>query len=313
MPTLADDVGILDAAYDPRWAEPWDAVGLVCGDPSAEVRKVLFAVDPVDAVVQEAIAWEADLLVTHHPLLLKPVHGVAATTFKGRAVHRLIGNGVALLTAHTNADVATPGVSDALARVIGLSVIGPILPAAGERAGAGSGAGATAGSGSVSGSAMSSGRGLGRFGMLPHPEPLRVFAQRVALALPPTSAGVRVAGDPDRTVRLVAVCGGAGDDRELLAAVRDAGADAYVTADLRHHPASEALEAGHFSMSEASPALVDVSHWASEWPWLPDAAALLTARLGDLRGQDDGPGRGTVEVRVSQLVTDPWTLYAPQK
>jgi dinuclear metal center YbgI/SA1388 family protein len=314
MPTLAEVVGILDAAYDPRWAEPWDAVGLVCGDPAAQVHKVLFAVDPVDAVVDEAIAWGADLLVTHHPLLLKPVHGVAATSFKGRAVHRLISNGVALLTAHTNADVATPGVSDALARALDLSVIGPILPASGE---------GVASNGST-GHGSGSGRGLGRFGVLREPESLRAFAQRVALALPPTNGGVRVAGDPDRTVRLVAVCGGAGDDRELLAAVRSAGADAYVTADLRHHAASEALEAGEFTAPGTAPALIDVAHWASEWPWLSDAAALLTAGLGEIqehsvRGtggmqeHDGGPGRGTVEIRVSQLVTDPWTLHAPQK
>ena len=307
MPTLADVVGILDAAYDPRWAESWDAVGLVCGDPAAEVRKVLFAVDPVDAVIEEAVGWGADLLVTHHPLLLKPVHGVAATSFKGRAVHRLIRSGVALLTAHTNADVASPGVSDALARALDLSVIGPILPAAGE---------GVAPNGSP-GHGPGSGRGLGRFGVLSEPESLRAFAQRVALALPPTNGGVRVAGDPDRTIRLVAVCGGAGDDRELLAAVRAAGADAYVTADLRHHAASEALEAGDFAAPGTGPALLDVAHWASEWPWLSDAAALLTAGLGEVRDGDrernGGPERGTVEIRVSQLVTDPWTLHAPQK
>src|ERR1700738_463654 len=178
MPTLAEAVGILDAAYDPRWAEPWDAVGLVCGDPAAEVRKVLFAVDPVDAVVDEAIEWGADLLVTHHPLLLKPVHGVAATTFKGRTVHRLITHGVALLTAHTNADVATPGVSDALARALGRAATGPILPAP-----------------------DAPGRGLGRFGALPAAEPLHAFAERVAAALPATSAGGRVAGEPERAGR----------------------------------------------------------------------------------------------------------------
>jgi len=294
MPTLADAVGILDAAYDPRWAEPWDAVGLVCGDPAAEVRKVLFAVDPVDAVVNEAVEWGADLLVTHHPLLLKPVHGVAATTFKGRTVHRLIRNGVALLTAHTNADIAAPGVSDALARALGLAVAGPIRPAPDAPA-----------------------RGLGRFGTLPTAEPLHVFAERVAAALPATSAGVRVAGDPERPVRLVAVCGGAGDDRDLLAAVRAAGADAYVTADLRHHPVSEALEAGGFgasgSDSGAGPALVDVAHWASEWPWLADAAALLAAGFGEATRHGGAAGRGTVEIRVSKLVTDPWTMHTPQK
>jgi dinuclear metal center YbgI/SA1388 family protein len=289
MPTLAEVVRILDSAYDPRWAEPWDAVGLVCGDPTAEIGRVLFAVDPVEAVVDEAVAWGADLLVTHHPLLLKPVNGVAATTFKGRAVHQLITHGVALLTAHTNADVADPGVSDALARALGLTVVGPLLPRPEAPA-----------------------RGLGRLAVLPQAEPLRAFATRVASSLPATSAGVRVAGDPDRLIRLVAVCGGAGDDRDLLAAVRAAGADAYVTADLRHHAASEAIEAGRFGAAGDGPALVDVAHWATEWPWLSDAAALLTTSL-DRMAPGGGAGRGTVEVRVSTLVTDPWTLHTPQK
>jgi putative NIF3 family GTP cyclohydrolase 1 type 2 len=124
---------------------------------------------------------------------------------------------------------------------------------------------------------------------------------------------VRVAGDPERPIGLVAVCGGAGDDRALLAAVRAAGTDAYVTADLRHHPASEALEAGSFGAPGAGPALVDVAHWASEWPWLAEAAALLTTGLGQVLRPGNAPGHGTVEVRVSELVTDPWTLHAPQK
>ena len=280
MPTLAEITAVFDAAYPPDTAQSWDAVGLVCGDPEAEVGRVMFAVDPVDAVLDEALEWGADLLVTHHPLLLKPVNAVAATSFKGRSVHRLIRGGCALLTAHTNADVARPGVSDALAAALGLTVAGPILPL---RAAALATAAGTADE-----------LGLGRFGTLPEPEPLRAFAERVAAALPRTAAGVRVSGDLDRPVRTVAVCGGAGDDRELLAAVRAAGADAYVTADLRHHPASEALEAARFG---GGPALVDVAHFASEWPWLPVAAALLAG--------------GTVVTRVSTLVTDPWTAHTP--
>ena len=277
QPSLAEVVGLLEAAYNPRWAQAWDAVGLVCGDPAAAIERVLFAVDPVDAVLDEALEWGADLIVTHHPLLLKAVHGVAADTFKGRAVHRLITGGCALFTAHTNADVADPGVSDALAAALGLSVTGPILPMADH-----------------------ANLGLGRFGTLPESESLRDFADRVAAALPATAAGVRVAGDPEQPVRLVAVCGGAGDDRELLAAVRAAGADAYVTADLRHHPAGEAREA------DPHTALVDVAHWASEWPWLPAAAERLTADVSA-----NYTGRDTVETRVSTTVTDPWTLHTP--
>ena len=277
MVTLAEVVGILETAYDPRWAQSWDAVGLVCGDPAAPVNRVLFAVDPVEAVLDEALDWGADLIVSHHPLLLKPVHGVGADTFKGRAVHRLITGGCALFTAHTNADVAVPGVSDALALALGLTVTGPILPLDGY---------------------PGSGLGLGRFGTLPEAEPLSAFAERVAAALPATAAGVRVAGDSSAPIRRVAVCGGAGDDRELLAAVRAAGADAYVTADLRHHPAGEAREAG------PGTALVDVAHWASEWPWLRAAAERLAADVSARHA-----GRDTVETRVSTAITDPWTLH----
>src|SRR4051794_26044257 len=114
--------------YDPAWARDWDAVGLVCGDPAAPVRRVLLAVDPVESVVDEAVAWHADLLLTHHPLLLRPVHGVAATSFKGRVIHRLVRSGCGLYTAHTNADVAAPGVSDAPARVLGLTDLEPLAP-----------------------------------------------------------------------------------------------------------------------------------------------------------------------------------------
>lgn len=264
---VADLVGILEERYDPAWAEPWDAVGLACGDPDAQVRKALFAVDPVAEVADEAIAWGADLIVTHHPLLLRPVHGVPATTPKGRLVHRLITNGVALFTAHTNADVADPGVSDALARAVGLT--GPLLP--------------------LRPSADDPARGLGRVGELPAPVTLREFTAAAAKGLPATATGLRVAGDPDALVRTVAVCGGAGDS--LLDTARAAGADVYLTADLRHHPASEFREAG---TPGPETALVDAAHWATEWPWLRDAADLV--------------GETNVETRISTAVTDAWTF-----
>ena len=117
---LAELIAHLDSWYDPRWAEPWDRVGLVCGDPSREVRRVLLAVDPVLPVVDEAVAYGADLVLVHHPLLLTPVSTVATTTAKGKVVHRLIQNGTALFTAHTNADVPVDGVHHAITDVLGL-------------------------------------------------------------------------------------------------------------------------------------------------------------------------------------------------
>ena len=83
MPRLGDVVDLLHGWYPPATADSWDAVGLVAGDPDAEVRRVLFAVDPTLEVAREAVEWGADLLVVHHPLFLTPVHGVAATTPKG--------------------------------------------------------------------------------------------------------------------------------------------------------------------------------------------------------------------------------------
>ncbi|GII59114.1 GTP cyclohydrolase 1 type 2 [Planotetraspora thailandica] len=265
--SLAEIIAEMEAQYDPAWAEPWDAVGLVCGDPALPVRKVLFAVDPVAVVVDEALEWGADLVVTHHPLYLRGTTTVAASTFKGRVIHRLIRNDVALYTAHTNADVASPGVSDALARAVGLSPdLRPLQPSADDPR-----------------------RGLGRIGTLPSPMALREFAARAASGLPPTS--LKVAGDPERTVETVAVSGGAGDS--LLGAARAAGVDVFLTADLRHHPASEFMEAG------GGPALVDASHWATEWPWLAEAAERLTSAMA---------AKGiTVEARISDVVTDVWT------
>lgn len=266
---LSHVIAALEELYPPSWAESWDAVGLVCGDPDQEVGRVLLAVDPVAAVIDEALEWGADLVVAHHPLLLRGVHSVAATTPKGRLIHRMIVNGVALHTAHTNADVADPGVSDALARAVGLTgELRPIVPAADDPR-----------------------RGLGRIGELDGPVTLREFTRRAAAGLPSTAWGLRAAGDPDRAVRTVAVCGGAGDS--LLDTVRAAGVDVYLTADLRHHPASEFAEHG-------GPALVDAAHWATEHPWLADAARRLAAAA---------PEAGKLETRVSTLVTDAWSLH----
>lgn len=370
MPSLGDVVDLLHTWYPPATAESWDAVGLVSGDPAAQVRKVMFAVDPTETVAAEAAEWGADLLVVHHPLFLKPVHGVAATTPKGRTLHTLTAAGCALLAAHTNADQAVGGVSEAMATALGLQDQQPLVPAASTpldklttyvpvaAADAVRAALAEAGAGSIGDydSCSFSSPGEGRFRPLPGADPhigevgaaevveevrlevvlprarrgsvvrallaahpyeepaydvvetadpglagtgtgrigtveettLAGFARRVATALPATSGGVRVAGDPERTVRRVALVGGAGDF--LLDAIAGSDADVYVTSDLRHHPASEFLEKG-------GPALVDVAHWAAEWTWLP----VVERRLREAWG-------ATVETRVSTTPTDPWTM-----
>jgi dinuclear metal center YbgI/SA1388 family protein len=117
---LRDITALMDRWYPPALASDWDAVGLVCGDPEQPVRRILLAVDPAPEVVDEALGFDADLLVVHHPLLLKPVSSIAATTPKGRTLHRLVGAGCGLFTAHTNADAPALGVNDSLARALGI-------------------------------------------------------------------------------------------------------------------------------------------------------------------------------------------------
>lgn len=372
-PTLREVVDLLHGWYPPGTADPHDAVGLVAGDPEQPVRRVHLSVDVTLPVARAAAAWDADLLVAHHPLFLTPVHGVARTTPKGRTLGALADAGCALLTAHTNADQALGGVSESLALALGLTGLAPLVPApAGqlephldahvvfvpvEAADTLRAALADAGAGRLGDydQASFSSQGQGRFRPLPgarpalgevgrpeqveeerveviaprslrarvvaalraaHPyeepahhvvelaplgpastgtgrigdvEPttLAGFADRVAAALPATAHGVRIAGDPDRPVRRVAVVGGSGDF--LLDTVRDTDADVYLTSDLRHHRALEFLE-------WEGPALVDVAHWAAEWTWLPVLRGRLLGALG-----------ATVEVQVDAQCTDPWT------
>ena len=373
MSSLAAVVAALEARYDPSLAESWDAVGLVCGDPDAAVSRVMFAVDPVSAVVDEAIEARADLLVTHHPLFLSGVHGIPASDPKGRLVHRLVSAGCGLFVAHTNADRACPGVNDALAAAVGLAETYPLQPADSEgldklvtfvpRAAAqllldalsqaGAGAignysraaflaegtgtylpspeaqpviGAVGQTEEVSETRIEMvlprsrrsavvqalraahpyeepafdiielaslpstgvGRGLGRIGELQRPQSLGEFAGQVARGLPATAGGVRIAGDPERQIRTVAVCGGSGGS--LIQTAAAAGADVFLTSDLRHHIVSESRESSDLS-------LLDAAHWATEWPWLAAAAGLLRQDMADT----------VIDITVSARRTDPWT------
>ena len=376
VPVVRDVVAAMDEWFPPGLAEPWDAVGLVCGDPADEVAAVHLAVDCVPDTVLEAIAGGPVLLITHHPLLLGGVTAVAADTPKGALVHTLIRSGSALFVAHTNADAARPGVSDALAARLGLTDLAALDPAAEgpvyklvvfvpvggavamvdalAEAGAGhlgrydrcawtgTGLGTFRPDATASPAIGESGRveeveearvemvfaaprlndvvaalraahpyeepafdvfaqvplpsggGTGRVGYLPRATTLVEFVTVAAAALPATVWGVRAAGDPQAPVRTVAVCGGSG--APFIEPARRAGADVYLSADLKHHAALEAVtERGSGVM-----ALIDVAHWASEAPWLQAVADALRDRFGT-----------TVDVSVSELVTDPWTLHRP--
>lgn len=369
MTCFADLVALLDRLYPPATAESWDRVGVVCGSPQWPADRVLVSVDVTPEVVAQAIELGVGAIVTHHPLLMRGVHGIDPRHPKGRMVHALVEHRIGLVCAHTNADIGPYGTVAALASALGLRDPRPLVarpsapldkivtfvpsshtPAVVDALAA-AGAGAigdydrchfvSPGTGSFRPLAgaepylgevgrveqvsedrvemvlprprrtavlrallaahpyeepawdllelaevSSTDTGLGRIGEV-EPTTVGAFAAMVAERIPATAVGVRVAGDPDRPVSRVAVQAGAGDD--LLDRAREIGADLYLTSDLRHHPASEAL-----AWPDA-PALLDIGHWAAEWLWLP----VLADRLTD--------GVDGLEVTISQIVTDPWT------
>ncbi|GGG04845.1 GTP cyclohydrolase 1 type 2 [Rhodococcoides trifolii] len=369
--TVAEVIAAMDDAYPPHLAEDWDSVGLVCGDPSEPAAKVMFAVDATAGVVDEALAWGAQMLIVHHPLLLRGVDTVGAQTPKGALIHKLIRSRCALFTAHTNADSALPGVSDALADAVGLVdlrpldekpapnidkwvVFVPVADADSVREAMFAAGGGEIGdyrecSWSVTGlgqfrptqgahpvigtvgavefvdesrlemvahrgvrssmlaalkhahpyeepafdvlemASLPSGRGLGRVGRLRAPTTLRDFTASVKAALPQTVWGVRAAGNPDALVTTAAVSGGAGDS--MLGAATKAGVDVFVTSDLRHHVVDEHLRAG-------GPAVIDVAHWAGEFPWCRQAKDMLDSRFGQRAGW---------ATALTTVRTDPWT------
>lgn len=270
--TVADVVSAVERLWPVDGAESWDAVGLVAGEPEAAVSRILLAVDAVLDTVDEAVETGADLLLVHHPLLLRGVTSVAADRYKGAVLTRLIRSECALLAAHTNADIVAEGTSATLAAALRLHDARPLEPSSSDPS-----------------------LGLGRVGRLVEPVTLGRLARVLAEILPPTASGVRVAGDYDREVSTVALCAGAGDS--FLSHPEVVSADVYITSDLRHHPASEAVENARVA---GGPALIDVSHWASEWLWLESAAAELRAALPD------------VEVAISDLRTDPWDFAVTQ-
>ena len=259
-PSIATIAKILNTLYRPELAQDWDVNGLNIGSETKIVSKILFSVDVTNAVVFEAIEEKADLIISHHPLLLHPTSLLPEESLKGALVTKLIKSDIALFNAHTNADSALGGVNDSLATLLNLSDLKPINET-----------------------------GLGRVGRLFRPMKLSEFASLVKNALPKTNSSVLISGDLNKEVEIVAVCGGAGDS--LLSEVRDLKVDVYLTADLRHHPVQDNKELN-------GPALISVSHWASEWPWLNMCKAELNQELTKLGF--------SVEMKISTINTDPW-------
>jgi dinuclear metal center YbgI/SA1388 family protein len=230
LPKVSDILTALEALAPSSLAEDWDNPGLQVGDPSRPAEKILFSLDPTLEALREAAKRGANVLLTHHPLLFRPVSRVDESTYPGSVLAEACRKGISIVAAHTNLDATEGGINDSLAQLLHLRKVQALQPK--EK-------------GDV---------GIGRIGDLPAPLSLGALAEKIKSVL--GSTFLRVSGDRDAVVRRVAVVGGAGGD--LVATASRLGADVLVTGEIRHH---EALFAEHMGV-----ALVDAGHYETEKP-----------------------------------------------
>lgn len=310
MATLKQVIDVLETLYPLRYAEEWDEPGLIVGDLSAPVQHIVFAADPTADVVNKAWQMGADLLITHHPLFFRSVHEVSGLGTRGDIVRTLYQSNCALWVGHTNADAAYRGVGQAAADLLGLVDQKPLVP--------------------IDDPSAEYAVGLGRVGRLAEPTTLRQFAQHVFNQIDEygmtTAQGIQVAGPLDALVRTVAVMPGSGDS--MFDEVRGAGVDVYVTSDLRHHPALDALEQARHEKSLRTkhgitagaagwdedldnpallrPSLINTPHAAIESMWfnyaIEDVPAAIEAATG-----------ARPQVDWIRSTTDPWTLNITER
>ncbi|MBW2660240.1 MAG: Nif3-like dinuclear metal center hexameric protein, partial [Deltaproteobacteria bacterium] len=230
-PRIKDIVNSLDQEAPFSLAESWDNVGLLIGNPDQEVTSVLIGLDPTHSLIDEALASGANTVITHHPVIFKPLASINTADPGGKLLEKALVNKIAIISCHTNLDSAVDGVSDILASMLGLTELSPLLPASEKH---------------------SPGTGLGRIGKFSAPVPAKTFLKNVLELLDLNS--VQIAGKIPETIQTVAVCGGSGSDLATESLAR--GADIYLSAEIKHNTAIWAIE-NNFCV-------IDGTHFATE-------------------------------------------------
>jgi dinuclear metal center YbgI/SA1388 family protein len=264
--TLADILRILERMAPPHLAEEWDNVGLQVGDPGREVGLVWVALDPSPNVVSAACRKGVGLLVTHHPLIFRPLKQINTGTPLGAVIEKALRHRLAVYAMHTNLDAATAGLNDLLAQRLGVQRLKPLV-------------------GREDPSARS-GPGIGRSGVLPVRLRLDELALEVKRRLGLES--VRIAGDASRHMKRVVLSTGSGGS--LLPLFLSSAADVFITGDLRYHDARE-IEA-------AQRGAIDIGHFHSEH-LMASAVAQRLRRALQRR-------RATIRVEACPIERDPF-------
>ena len=232
IPKLKDFLDLLEQVAPARFAEPWDNPGLQVGSYDQEVRKILLALDPTLKALASASKTGAQVLLTHHPLIFKPISRLEIHGYPHNVIFQAMKNEISVVAAHTNLDVAKGGMNDILAHMLELQHI-EVLSKTDEDKGV----------------------GLGRIGNLPEPTEFSFVVNNIKRAL--SIERLRVVDHGDRMVRRLAVVAGSGGNLVPLASEK--GADLLLTGDVSHHHALEAeslgialIDGGHFHTEKAA-------------------------------------------------------------
>ena len=235
---VKDIYGLLDAAAPFASQEPWDNSGLLLGDPQAKVTAILFALDVTEAVIDEALALGANLIVTHHPLMFSPIQRITADDYESRLIARMLKSDLAQIASHTCLDRAPGGVNDALAERLALLDV--------------------------------TGEGFLRVGNLPQSLRAKELKAYLAAAL---ETDVRLMGDPNREIRRLGLCSGAGSGEWPEAAAL--GAEGFLTGEVKHHHA--------LAMADAGIPCFECGHFATEQPGIFALADALQSALNQVQ------------------------------
>ncbi len=237
---------LLERKYPPEYACDWDNVGLLAGRRDKEVKRVLLALDVTDETVSMAAEMDADMLITHHPMLFAPIKRVTADDMNGRRLIQLIRHDVSYYAMHTNYD--TCGMADLAAQLMGLTECTVLEE-------------------------VKDGEGIGRVGKLARKMTLKECAEQVKRAYQIPS--VRIFGDPDMQVELAAICPGAGKST-AKEALRFR-CDVYITGDIDHHTGIDAVDMGL--------CIIDAGHYGIEHIFMEDVKAYLEGSTAGLQIQ----------------------------
>ncbi|MDD5759040.1 MAG: Nif3-like dinuclear metal center hexameric protein [Desulfobulbaceae bacterium] len=228
-------------------AEEWDNVGLLIGDPGQEVTGIMIGLDPTSQLLDEALARNANLVITHHPLIFSPLKSIRTDQATGAVIGKAITQHIGIIACHTNLDVVPNGVSNILARHLGLIDLTPLSDS----------------------SNAEPGFGFGQIGTLAVPLRGHDFLSHLCKVL--DLSAVPIVGHLPETIHRVAVCGGSGSDFAVIAHAK--GAQLYITGEVKHHIARW--------VEEANFCIVDAGHFATEHHISTALAAQLTDSLAN--------------------------------